>query len=270
MGLIAHRLPWTSQPPWGTPARQDGLRVHHAAIGGAFFDSATGREEEASLGTSFVSQAYGEFGACDDPATNPQAVCAAEPGNAFVIIAVIQAGTLTGAQQIIALDPSAAAPSLRTFQFRTNGSSLEFIRFNTSSSVFTVSASLGLSAGQSGTVIAWCNGTAMGVMGPGGSGTATITGTPRAWGASSGYARWFSRRTTTVNEPSTHNTFLRAVVDDPGSDVGRHALRLNPWQIFEPVSIPVPTTASGLPTLGTVSATAITSSAFRPSVTYTY
>lgn len=45
----------------------------------------------------------------------------------------------------------------------------------------------------------------------------------------------------------------------------------NPWQLFEPRRILVPqAAASGLPTLGTVSATTITSSGFRPSVTYTY
>lgn len=49
------------------------------------------------------------------------------------------------------------------------------------------------------------------------------------------------------------------------------SLYRDPWQLFAPRSIPVPQAAiSGLPTLGTVSATAITSSAFRPSVTYTY
>lgn len=45
----------------------------------------------------------------------------------------------------------------------------------------------------------------------------------------------------------------------------------NPWSLFEPRRIWVPqAAASGLPTLGTVSASAITSSGFRPSVTYTY
>lgn len=265
MPLIERLVPWQHQPPWGWPVATD-RHVYSACIGGAFFDSATGREEESSLGTSFVSGVFGALGAQDAPATNPQVVSHAEPGNAFAIVAVIEAATLSGTQQIIALDPSTTAPSLRTFQFRTNGSNLEFLRFNTSASAFTASAALGLTAGQSGVVVAWCNGAAMGVISPGGTGTATITGTPRAWGASSGYARWFSRRTTAVNEPSSHKTYLRAIVEDPGED-GRRSLYLNPWQLFEPLRIPVPTTAPTLPTMAAINASNITATGMRLTVT---
>lgn len=59
--------------------------------------------------------------------------------------------------------------------------------------------------------------------------------------------------------------FASNFISDPAG------LSRNPWQLFEDRRIWVPqAAASGLPTLGTVSATAITSSGFRPNVTYTY
>lgn len=271
MTLAIHRAPWTSQPPQGTPATKD-FAVYHAAIGGTFFDSALGTHEDTATGTAFTSGAFGEFGSHEAPGAAPQTVCVAQPGSVFVILAVIKAGSLSGVQQIIALDPSASPSGLRTFQFRTNDANVDFIRFNTAASPFTASAALGLSAGQSGCVLAWSNGLSFGLITPGGAASDTMTGTPKPWGDAQGYARWFSRRTTGVNDPSTHGTYLRAVVDDPGTPEGRHALWRNPWRVFEPLELAVPYEAAGggLPTIGTPFAVDLTATSFRPAVPYTY
>lgn len=64
---------------------------------------------------------------------------------------------------------------------------------------------------------------------------------------------------------------LAVIVNDYWTQEQFDSLVADPWQLYEPRRIWVPqAAASGLPTLGTVGATAITSSGFRPSVTYTY
>lgn len=231
--------------------------VLSAAIGGTFFNLVTGFEEASASITSGVNQG----GACDVPSgTTSSIIELATPGTDFLLLSAFSPPELSGIKQVIAYDASTNPAGNRRFQFRTNGTNLEFIRFNTVATPFSISSTVGIPAGDFGTIIGWSNGLNFGVITPGGEASSSMTGTPSSWGFAQGLARWFSRRANNIqNEGSIHQTALRAVLRDNGSQEIRRELQRNPWQIFRAQPRRIYTfPSSGIPTINSVYMSSIT------------
>lgn len=225
--------------------------VLSASLGGRFYNLVTDEFQEIS-GT--VVPGANQGGVCDVPSGSSQGVIeSATPGLSFLILCSFSPQGLSGIKQIIAYDDSLAGGSNRVFQLRTNGTNLDFIRFNTGPSAASVSLSLGIPQGGFGTIVAWVDGAAFGIITPTGESSSSVS-PPMPWNAAGSRARWYQRSSGGIaNEVSSHQSALRAVLVDPGSQEVRRELRRNPWQIFKPQSRTI-----FLPALSALTLTSIT------------
>lgn len=144
----------------------------------------------------------------------------------FCVVAVVVPGSVTGNNHIADADATSGS---RDFQLRLNGTSAEFIRFNTAPSAFTVTVSGVASIGRPLVMVAWSDGTDFGLECTGGRATGTITGTPRTWNEA---PTWFSRPLAHSGSPTGANLgiVLRAVFSSALTSDLRRAIALNPWR----------------------------------------
>lgn len=235
------------QPPAPTNLAP-GVRAVHAAIGARRLNIASGTPEVV---TGDVGYAVSAAGAALNPTTTAgrRVDCDAPNSTSFTIITVIVPASVTGTQMILALD-STAGPAVRRFQLRSNGTALEFIRFNTVPSAFIATASAALSIGRPTTVVAVTDGSAASIHtdATAAPGTVTITGTPTSWdsGLAVG-ATWFERMSNgTANEHGSHLSLLRVVLPYALTSEQAAAVARNPWgALFEPRRILVPVATAG-------------------------
>lgn len=211
-------------------------QVLSCSIGGSFYNVAR-QEFDTKNG---VEPGLSQAGTCDAAnGADPYISEPAGPGTEFIVLCVLTPRGLSGIKQIFACD-NVANPVNRRLQFRTNGTSLEIVRFNTAVEPFSVSLPIGITDRGVGTVVGWSNGLTFGAISPSGEVIGTMTGAPSAWGQNASIARWYSRVTEGLTrEPSSHMAALRAVLRDPGVQEVRRALQQNPWQLFraDPVRI---------------------------------
>ena len=191
----------------------------------------------------------------------------------YMFLTVIVFSSLSGIKQILAYDNSNSG--FRFFQFRTNGSNLEFITFTSSNVVQSVS----LSGAVENTVMTVCayasqaQGT-FGITHSKNNTIATQSGSFKEW-LPSIHCNWFARRNGIAYvEEGDHRTAMRAILRDPGSAAARLDLVRNPWQLFAPAPsrfylIPTAPVLT-IPTLSNPGVTDITATAARPQVTLTY
>ena len=251
---IIQRVPWTVQPQVGVElASKWRGRVIALVIGATQYDIA-GKRLEAITGVMPTQVLPGGVFLDATSDTGTRAKIDAAPNSAdFALVAVVNPGSVTGTNAIGALDVSGGSIT-RRFQFRTNGTGYEFIRFNTGPTAYTASVASAAAIGVTRTVVATSSGTAVRLyLDTGASGSATISGTPAVWAdADSAYAHWFVRLSVTPStfvDHGNHRTALRAIIAGAVTENEARAIAANPWrELIAPRSIWVPVSAGGVAT----------------------
>ena len=244
--LILQR-PWDSQPQDAVaPSANWAGRLTQLSVGGSFYNLATGLPE-TKYGA--MARATSAAGASDAPTLSGNDwVEAVGPGTSdFAIVSVFVPQSVTGLQQIVAADP--VSDAVRQFQLRANGTSLEFIRFITTAATFTATISAALQIGRPVCIVSVSSGQTISLYTGDKSASATTGGTTQVWTKDALRSSWFMRRVSAVagagSEPSSHLHALRAVIRGAISNAEALSLVENPWQLFEPRRIYIPTAAGG-------------------------
>lgn len=272
--MLALPLRWSRQPQ--RPGRlAAGVTAVHAAVGDIGYNSALLLPESIVGAVGAAGTAAGR-GFDPTTTTGRRILCAAPGGSSWTIITRIVPVSLTGSQQILTLD-SSSSPTVRQFQFGSNGTSLDFVRFNTAASAFSVSIASALQVGTPTTIVATSEGLSFALYAGNARASGTMTGTASSWTAGLVVqATWFERISAgSATAHGSHISLMRAVLPyalPPGlaADI---AASTSPWDfIFAPRRIWVPQAAiSGLPTLSlpTYVPGSLTATGFRPRVTAT-
>ena len=239
--------PWDSQPQDAVgPSANWAGRLTQLSVGGSFYNLATGLPE-TKYGA--MARATSAAGASDAPTLSGNDwIEAVGPGtNDFAIVSIFVPQSVTGLQQIVAADP--VADAARQFQLRANGTSLEFIRFITTAATFTATISAALQIGRPVCIVSVSSGQTISLYTGDKSASATTGGTTQVWTKDALRSSWFMRRVSAVagagSEPSSHLHALRAVIRGAISNAEALSLVENPWQLFEPRRIYIPTAAGG-------------------------
>ena len=264
--LILER-PWTRQPQIAALLNPKWSRlISHCAYGNATYNVAA-KQFEVTAGT--LARTPTVAGVALDPTASAGNYIAAIPPQTgtWTILSAIITTALSSTEQIIAADDAA---SNRLFQFRTeSGGTLKLIYFGTlgnaqptvtglaanSLNVVAAVANVGSSAEPACT--AWANGKKGSTVGS--------AGVTKTWGAFPG--TWFER---SGGEHGAHKSLLRVIFNVPLLDSELASLTLNPWQLFAPrrIYIPTATAAATAPTITALSARSITATSAQPRISY--
>lgn len=240
MGKLREELwPWTEQPQEAVGLAA-GVRAVHAAIGRDPFNIAA-QVPEVIVGAVSVSTTIA--GTALDPTTTSgrRIACGAPDSTDFTIVAQIVPASVTGNQQILALD-SSAGTVVRRFQLRSTGSTLDLYRFNTAASFFSTSITSALAIGLPATIVAVSRGLNFALYCNDLSASASMTGAASSWDSSLAVqATWFERITGgAAADHGSHRSCLRVVLPYALDDDEARSIAHNPWQLFAPRSIWVP------------------------------
>ena len=261
MALREILLPWDSQPQEVAQLSDRWAgRVVFAAVGDSIINLATGIPEPFS-GVAAGNAGIGPAGLwIGGSGSFPRGL--ATRTQDFTVLAVAEPFSVSAFQMHLCCDSGSGAG--RVLQFRTNSSSAEFIRFNTSVAAFTASAAGALTIGVPSTTVGVSRGLTIEVHSHSPVtgyrfGSATMTGTPQTYNDPGGTANeWWIRNRS--NDASSCRYYLRAIISGPVSMAEAQELSANPWQLFAPRRIWVPQSASaGLPTITAMTPTSITS-----------
>lgn len=222
-----------------------------------------------------VSSSPGALGLQDLPSGSASYINeTAAPEDDFILLCAFNVGGTSSVRQLCAADYGSSGN--RIFQFRTSGTAVQFIRFNTANAAFTQSGgNVTDIENKAGFVsaLAWSRGNDYGFVIDSLEASGVMTGTPKTWGAVT-YANWYSRQSgaTTYSELSTHQGGLRAVIKGAGDETLRRSLQSNPFQLFdgEPTRIYFLPPAVATPTLSFPGVIDIGTTSARPQVTLTY
>lgn len=237
--FLRQKVPWTMQPPTGTPINVDNSLARNLVLvisGTEKFDLIS--KSVGTIGSSDVRQGGGKFGEYLAGGGALQARrynVPATVGNSYTVVAVVR-DLVTGAiRNPFDSDDSSTGGAARVFQLRmSSANKVEFIPFNTTPTPFVFTGTTTINNTDRSVVVATMNGitgaTALYLNGKV-EATGTITGTAQALGNKQ-VSLCDSNGSTT--QPFSGEVYCAGIAMGAWSFAEALSFCDNPWQIFQP------------------------------------